>query len=92
MLLLSYTIVITSSESTVGANKRLNMDLEILENKLNIISAKIQIIDSLARVTLDAVRYGDNLKEIDKECLLIILNNRIKDLDIKMRKAIDQFY
>ena len=92
MLLLSYTIVITSSESTVGANKRLNMDLEILENKLNIISAKIQIIDSLARVTLDAVRYGDNLKEIDKECLLIILYNRIKDLDIKMRKAIDQFY
>ena len=65
------------------------MDLEILENKLNTISAKIQIIESLARVTLDAVRYGDNLKEIDKECLLIILNNRIKDLDIKMRKAIE---
>ena len=54
------------------------MDLEILENKLNTISAKIQIIESLARVTLDAIRYGDNLKEIDKECLLIILNNRIK--------------
>ena len=69
-----------------------NMDLEILENKLNIISAKIQIIESLARVTLDAIRYGDNLKEIDKECLLIILNNRIKDLDIKMRKAIELFY
>ena len=68
------------------------MDLEILENKLNIISAKIQIIESLARVTLDVVRYGDNLKEIDKECLLIILNNRIKDLDIKMRKAIELFY
>ncbi len=68
------------------------MDLEILENKLNIISAKIQIIESLARVTLDAVRYGDNLKEIDKESLLIILNNRIKDLDIKMRKAIELFY
>lgn len=68
------------------------MDLEILENKLNIISAKIQIIESLARVTLDAIRYGDNLKEIDKECLLIILNNRIKDLDIKMRKAIELFY
>ena len=64
------------------------MDLELLENKLNIISAKIQIIESLARVTLDAVRNGDNLKEIDKECLLIVLNNRIKDLDIKMQKAI----
>ena len=64
------------------------MDLEILENKLNIISAKIQIIESLARVTLEAVRYGDNLKNIDKECLLIVLNNRVKDLDIKMRKAI----
>ena len=68
------------------------MNLVILENKLNIISSKIQIIESLARVTLDAVRYGDNLKEIDKECLLIILNNRIKDLDIKMRKAIELFY
>lgn len=76
----------------IEQNKRLNMDLEILENKLNTISAKIQIIESLARVTLDAVRYGDNLKEIDKECLLIILNNRIKDLDIRMPKAIDQFY
>ena len=68
------------------------MNLVILENKLNIISSKIQIIESLARVTLDAVRYGDNLKEIDKECLLIILNNRIKDLDMKMRKAIELFY
>ena len=68
------------------------MNIEILENKLNIISGKIQIIESLARVTLDVVRYGDNLKEIDKECLLIILNNRIKDLDIKMRKAIELFY
>ena len=68
------------------------MDLELLENKLNIISAKIQILESLARVTLDAVRYGDNLKEIDKESLLIILNNRIKDLDLKMRKAIEFFY
>ena len=64
------------------------MDLEILENKLNIISAKIQIIEALARVTLEAVRYGDNLKNVDKECLLIVLNNRVKDLDIKMRKAI----
>ena len=64
------------------------MNIEILENKLNTISSKIQIIESLARVTLDAVRDGDNLKEIDKECLLIVLNNRIKDLDIKMRKAI----
>ena len=68
------------------------MDLEILENKLNTIASKIQIIESLARVTLDAVRDGDNLKEIDKECLLIVLNNRIRDLDIKMRKAIDMFY
>lgn len=68
------------------------MDLELLETKLNVISAKVQIIESLARVTLDAVRYGDNLKEIDKECLLIILNNRIKDLDIKMQKAIELFY
>lgn len=68
------------------------MNLEILENKLNIISAKIQIIESLANVTLYAVRYGDNFKEIDKECLLIVLNNRIRDLDIKMRKAIDMFY
>ena len=68
------------------------MNIEILENKLNIISGKIQIIESLARVTLDAIRYGDNLKEIDKESLLIILNNRIKDLDIKMRKAIELFY
>lgn len=64
------------------------MDLEILENKLNIISAKIQIIEALARVTLEAVRYGDNLKNVDKEWLLIVLNNRGKDLDIKMRKAI----
>ena len=64
------------------------MDLEILENKLNIISAKIQIIEALTRVTLEAVRYGDNLKNIDKECLLIVLNNRVKDLDVKMRKAI----
>lgn len=64
------------------------MDLEILENKLNIISAKIQIIETLARVTLEAVRYGDNLKDVDKECLLIVLNNRVKDLDVKMRKAI----
>ena len=64
------------------------MSLEILENKLNTISSRIQIIESLARVTLDAVRYGDNLKEIDRESLLIILNNRIKDLDIKMQKAI----
>ena len=64
------------------------MNLEILENKLNTISSKIQIIESLARVTLDAVRDGGNLKEIDKECLLIVLNNRIKDLDIKMQKAI----
>ena len=64
------------------------MDLEILENKLNTISAKIQIIESLARVSLDAVRYGENLKEINKECLLIILNNRIKDLEIKMQKVI----
>lgn len=64
------------------------MDLEILENKLNIISAKIQIIETLARVTLEAVRYGDNLKDVDKECLLIVLNNRVKDLDIKMSKAI----
>ena len=64
------------------------MDLEVLEDKLNIISAKIQIIETLARVTLEAVRYGDNLKDVDKECLLIVLNNRVKDLDIKMRKAI----
>ncbi|MBQ4115011.1 hypothetical protein IJD34_06370 [bacterium] len=64
------------------------MDLEILENKLNIISAKIQIIEALVRVTLEAVRYGDNLKDVDKECLLIVLNNRVKDLDVKMRKAI----
>ena len=64
------------------------MNLEILENKLNTIASKIQIIESLARVTLDAVRDGDNLKEIDKECLLIVLNNRIKDLDIKIQKAI----
>ena len=68
------------------------MDLELLENKLNAISSKIQIIESLARVTLDAVRNGDNLKEIDKECLLIVLNNRIKDLDIKIHKAIELFY
>ena len=68
------------------------MDLELLETKLNVISAKVQIIESLARVTLDAIRYDDNLKEIDKECLLIILNNRIKDLDIKMQKAIELFY
>ena len=64
------------------------MNLEILENKLNIISTKIQIIESLANVILYAVRYSDNLKEIDKECLLIVLNNRVKDLDIKMSKAI----
>ena len=70
----------------------LDMNLEILESKLNIISAKIQIIESLARIAFDAVRYGDNIKEIDKECLLIVLNNRIKDLDIKMREAINLFY
>ena len=64
------------------------MNIEVLENKLNIISAKIQIIEALVRVTLEAVRYGDNLKDVDKECLLIVLNNRIKDLDVKMRKAI----
>ena len=68
------------------------MDLEILENKLNIISSKIQIIDSLARVALDATRNGNNLKDIDKECLLIVLNNKIKDLDTKMRKIIELFY
>ena len=68
------------------------MNLEVLETKLNMVSAKIQIIESLSRVTLDAVRYGDNLKEIDKECLLIVLNNRIRDLDIKMRKIIELFY
>ena len=68
------------------------MDLEILENKLNIISAKIQIIETLARVTLEAVRYGDNLKDVDKECLLIVLNNRVKDLDVKMRKAISYLF
>lgn len=68
------------------------MDLEILENKLNIISAKIQIIEALARVTLEAVRYGDNLKDVDKECLLIVLNNRVKDLDVKMRKAISYLF
>ena len=64
------------------------MNIEVLENKLNIISAKIQIIEALVRVTLEAVRYGDNLKDVDKECLLIVLNNRVKDLDVKMRKAI----
>lgn len=64
------------------------MDLEILENKLNTISSKIQIIKSLANVTLDAVRNNDNLNEIDKECLLIVLNNRIRDIEIKMQKAI----
>ena len=68
------------------------MDLEVLEDKLNIISAKIQIIETLARVTLEAVRYGDNLKDVDKECLLIVLNNRVKDLDIKMRKAISYLF
>lgn len=68
------------------------MNIEVLENKLNIISAKIQIIAALARVTLEAVRYGDNLKDVDKECLLIVLNNRVKDLDVKMRKAIELFY
>lgn len=68
--------------------KGLNMDLEILENKLNTISSKIQIIKSLANVTLDAVRNNDNLNEIDKECLLIVLNNRIRDIEIKMQKAI----
>ena len=68
------------------------MDLEILENKLNIISSKIQIIESLARVALDATRNGNNLKDIDKECLLIVLNNKIKDLDTKMRKIIELFY
>lgn len=68
------------------------MNIEVLENKLNIISAKIQIIEALTRVTLEAVRYGDNLKDVDKECLLIVLNNRVKDLDVKMRKAIEQFY
>ncbi len=68
------------------------MNIEVLENKLNIISAKIQIIAALTRVTLEAVRYGDNLKDVDKECLLIVLNNRVKDLDVKMRKAIELFY
>lgn len=68
------------------------MNLEILENKLNIISSKIQIIETLARVILDTIRGDDNITKIDKECLLILLNNRIKDLDIKMRKAIELFY
>ena len=68
------------------------MNIEVLENKLNIISAKIQIIEALTRVTLEAVRYGDNFKDVDKECLLIVLNNRVKDLDVKMRKAIELFY
>ena len=68
------------------------MDLEVLEDKLNIISGKIQIIETLARVTLEAVRYGDNLKDVDKEYLLIVLNNKVKDLDIKMRKAISYLF
>ena len=57
---------------------------EKFENKLYMIGAKINIIETLSRVLLECIRNGE-YGNVDIEHLAIILQNRIKDLDYRYK-------
>ena len=57
---------------------------EKFENKLCMIGAKINIIETLSRVLLECITNGE-YGNVDIEHLAIILQNRIKDLDYRYK-------
>ena len=57
---------------------------EKLENRLCMIGAKINIIETLARVLLECIRNGEYCN-VDIEHLAIVLQNCIKELDCRYK-------
>lgn len=59
-----------------------NINIKVLKSKLNDLSYKLQVIESLARV-LDNCSAGEvaNLESYDCECLTSVLYENIKELN-----------
>ena len=63
---------------------------EKIENQINAIGAKIDIIDSIAKA-LSTCLYGEsNLTERDAFSFAHLLENKIKDLKIRQEKLIKE--
>ena len=51
-----------------------------MEERLQDISIKINILDSLSRILLEIIRNGDNLKSFDSANLALVVHKNIQDI------------
>ena len=61
-----------------------------LENKMNYLSCKIDIVNSLMNILIESL-YNDNLTKKDSKNLIYILENRIKDIKLRYSEIIREF-
>ena len=61
-----------------------------LKNKMNYLSCKIDIVNSLMNILIESL-YNDNLTKKDSKNLIYILENRIKDIKLRYSEIIREF-
>ena len=63
---------------------------EKIENQINTIGAKIDIIDSIVNALVSSLCGTNNLTEKDAFSFAYLLENKIKDLKVKQEKLIKE--
>lgn len=62
-----------------------------LADKMNYLGCKIDIVNSLANVLNETVERYDDVSKKDSKNLIILLQNRIKDIKIRYSEIIEEF-
>lgn len=62
-----------------------------LANKMNYLGCKIDIVSSLAHVLNKTVERNDDVSKKDSKNLIILLQNRIKDIEFRYEEIIREF-
>ena len=62
-----------------------------LANKMNYLGCKIGIVNSLAHVLNKTVERNDDVSKKDSKNLIILLQNRIKDIEFRYEEIMREF-
>lgn len=61
-----------------------------LENKMNCLSGKLDVLNSLANSLIDSMCFSGNLTERDSKNLAQLLQNRIKDVKFRYEQIMQE--
>ncbi|MBR1681314.1 hypothetical protein IJ707_05950 [bacterium] len=63
-----------------------------LANKMNYLGCKIDIVKSLAKVLNETVERNDDVSKKDSKNLIILLQNRIKDIKFRYEEIVSELH